>query len=207
MSKPRTGPAPATKNQLTVIWLLLLIAVAGIAVVVLGRLFGLGDVPPGPAVEEESILGRTFPDWQFDPLYAAEAPVSSESLKGKVVLLSFWATWCPPCRKELPQIAELGKEFAANEDFRLVTVSCGQTDFDSAKQESLRLLESRDLDVPTFFDPNATVLRAWQDWTGDNSIPVTFVLDREGKIRQFWVGGDPQYIGQMRQKIQETLAQ
>ena len=120
---------------------------------------------------------------------AATEPVSSESTKGKVVLINFWATWCPPCRKELPQVAALGKEFDADEDFQLITVSCGQQDFDSAKEASVGMLEKAKLDVPTYFDPDATILRQWQERTGNAMIPITLVLDREGKTSAYWIGG------------------
>ncbi len=207
MSNPPTGPASAPKNQLTILWFLVLIGIAGIAVAVLGRLFQMREADPEPAVEESAVLGRSFSSWKFLPLYGSDEPISSDAVKGKVVLLNFWATWCPPCRKELPQIAELAKEFAANEDFRLVTVSCGQNDFDGAKRESVQFLKKRNLEVPTYFDPKATVLREWQAWTGDSGIPVTFVLDRDGRIRGSWVGADSKYTGQMRRRVEEILNQ
>ena len=197
--------ASTTKSQFTVLWLLIITAVAGIAFLALARLFDLGRFAPGPAIDEAAVLGRTFGDWELLPLAAATEPVSSESTKGKVVLINFWATWCPPCRKELPQVAALGKEFDADEDFQLITVSCGQQDFDSAKEASVGMLEKAKLDVPTYFDPDATILRQWQERTGNAMIPITLVLDREGKTSAYWIGGDERYIGEMREKIKGLL--
>ena len=210
MSEPESTQTTAnqttpTKSQFTVLWLLIITAVAGITFLILARFLGFGGFAPRPAIDETAVLGQGFGNWEFIPLANAADPVSSESTKGKVLLINFWATWCPPCRKELPMLAELSKEFVNNDAFQLITVSCGQQDFDSAKEASVGLLEKKNLDLPTYFDPNADILRAWQERTGDASIPITLVLDREGKTRGFWIGENKRYIGEMEQKIKELL--
>ena len=206
MSESQQQPVRTTNTQLTVLWLLILVAIAGITLLIIAKLLGLIGPPPRPAIDETAILGQTFGDWKLLPLVNATEPVSSESTKGRVVLLNFWATWCPPCRKELPELAGLGKEFGSNEDFQLVTVSSGQDDFDSAEQASARLLAKENLDLPAYFDPNNTLLRIWQKRSGDASVPITLILDREGKARGYWIGANDRYIGEMRQKLKELLA-
>ena len=75
-----------------------------------------------------------------------------------VTLLNFWGTWCPPCRNELPHIAELRQRFAGREAFRLLAVSCppgGQADdVQSLQEDTASLLKRLGLDLPTYYDPD-----------------------------------------------------
>ncbi len=68
-------------------------------------------------------VGNRLADLNLLPLTGDSRPVSLRNLKNKVVLLNFWGTWCPPCRAELPHLAELRKRYAAQEAFRLLAVS------------------------------------------------------------------------------------
>ena len=72
--------------------------------------------------------------------------VSLKDLGGKVVLVNYWGTWCPPCVRELPQIEAIGERFAGREDFRLLAVSCGQgadEDFQTLREETEHFLDAR----------------------------------------------------------------
>ena len=94
-----------------------------------------------------------------------------KSLKGKVVLLNFWATWCPPCNRELPDMEALYEEY---KDQGLVVLAV--TDEDSAKVEPF--VSKRKLTYPVLLDPGRKV----NDEFGIEGIPKTFVYDRDGRL-------------------------
>ena len=94
-----------------------------------------------------------------------------KSLHGKVVVVNFWATWCPPCRKELPDLETLSQRF---KDQGLVVLAI--SDEDAAKVKPF--VEQHNLTYPVLLDPGDKVEKEF-DIEG---IPKTFVYDREGKL-------------------------
>lgn len=101
------------------------------------------------------------------------APLSLESYKGKWVLLNFWATWCAPCRKEMPMLSELQTEFGGG-DFEVVTVATGrnpppamQSFFDEIGVDNL----------PLHRDPKSGLAREM----GVLGLPITVILNPEGQ--------------------------
>ena len=120
-------------------------------------------------------------------------------LRGKVVLVNFWATWCPPCRREMPSIERLSR-LLKSADFEILAVNVAEnldTVFSFAGT-----LEP----VPTFpivFDRDSSVLRAWPV----RGLPTSFVLDKQGRIAYRAVGGrefdDPAILAQLRSLLDE----
>jgi cytochrome c biogenesis protein CcmG/thiol:disulfide interchange protein DsbE len=106
-------------------------------------------------------------------------PVASSSLKGKVVILDFWATWCPPCREEVPHLVRLQSKYRG-QGLEIVGLAL---DAGGAK------------DVRPFMDEhdvNYTMLLGNQDiakaYGSVQMIPTTFVIDRNGKIARRFIG-------------------
>lgn len=93
------------------------------------------------------------------------------ALRGKVVLVNFWATWCPPCRKEMPDLDALAHRFA---DKGLVVLSI--SDEDQAKVSSY--VRAHNLNYPILLDPG----RKTNDAFHIEGIPQSFVFNREGKL-------------------------
>ena len=96
---------------------------------------------------------------------------SLASLKGKVVLLNFWATWCPPCRKEMPDMERLSREFAKK---GLVVLAVSDEDRDVV----LGYLAKESYSFPFLLDPERKVQIAFHV----DSIPKSFVFDRTGNL-------------------------
>ena len=94
-----------------------------------------------------------------------------KSLRGKVVVVNFWATWCPPCRKELPDLEQLSERF---KDQGLVVLALSDEDVTKVKP----FVEQRNLTYPVLLDAGGRVAKEY-DVEG---IPKTFVYDREGKL-------------------------
>src|SRR6478752_1377096 len=94
------------------------------------------------AVEHEGV-GQPLPVLELAPLTGASEGLSLEKLRGKVALVNFWGTWCPPCNAEFPHMVELWEEFRGNPEFALVSVSCTQADkepMDALRQETAKFL-------------------------------------------------------------------
>lgn len=105
---------------------------------------------------------------------------SLSSFKGKVVLLSFWATWCGPCKQELPSMQALYKKMKAK-GLEVVGV-----DLAEEKQLVSRFVTSNGLSFPILLDSDVSVGSAW----GASSIPTNYLLDRSGRVIARVVGFD-----------------
>lgn len=99
--------------------------------------------------------------------------ISLADFQGKVVLLNFWATWCPPCRAEMPSIDRLAGELAG-EDIAVVALSVDRGPIERVKG-FLAEIGARNLGV--YHDPQNTVMRA----AGVLGLPITLILDRDGR--------------------------
>lgn len=107
--------------------------------------------------------------------------VSLEKLRGQVVLINFWATWCPPCRREMPSLQRLWQKLEKS-GLKIVAVNVGE-DADTV----LSFMGTLD-DSPTFpvvFDKDSAVLRAWPV----RGLPTTFLIDKKGRIVYRAIGG------------------
>jgi len=94
-----------------------------------------------------------------------------KDLRGQVVLVNFWATWCPPCRKELPDLETLYSRFQ-NQGLVILAIS----DEDAAKVKPF--IAARNIQFPILLDPGRKVNELFQI----EGIPKTFVYDRSGKL-------------------------
>ena len=103
---------------------------------------------------------------------------SLSSLKGKVVFLNFWATWCGPCRAEMPSMQSLHNKFK-DKGLEILAVNC----LEKAPQV-LSFLDSNGFSFPVALDTDGQVSAAY----GIQSIPTSFILDKEGKIVSRLVG-------------------
>ncbi len=101
------------------------------------------------------------------------------ALKGKVVLINFWATWCPPCRAEMPALEAVHRAYR---DAGLVVLAVDQME-DAASVQAFGA--QLNLSYPLLLDPDGTANRRYQV----RALPTTFFVDREGIIRDVTVGG------------------
>ncbi len=99
--------------------------------------------------------------------------VSLSDYKGKVVFVNFWATWCPPCRAEIPHFVELIDEYG-KDGFAIIGISI---DDPGDHKKIPGFMKQYKINYPILLDDNKTRF----DYGGIGSIPTTFVIDREGK--------------------------
>ena len=98
--------------------------------------------------------------------------------KGKVVLINFWATWCEPCRQEMPAIQRLRDRLGPNA-FAVIAVNVDEPD-----ARVRQFIKSTGLDLPVVMDPGKHVTRSW----GVRYLPVSFIVGADGRIRYRAVG-------------------
>ncbi|MGB7747955.1 MAG: TlpA disulfide reductase family protein [Verrucomicrobiia bacterium] len=119
------------------------------------------------------VVGAKFPD--FNETDVAGKPLSIANDKGKVVLIDFWATWCAPCRAELPNVLATYRKYH-DQGFEIIGISLDQ---DQTKLTSFT--KSMNMTWPQFFDGQGWGNKLAAKY-GIDSIPATFLLDGEGKI-------------------------
>ncbi|HTL60669.1 MAG TPA: TlpA disulfide reductase family protein [Nitrospira sp.] len=115
-------------------------------------------------------LSATAPAVGFNLKALDGASVSSQELAGKVVVLNFWATWCGPCKEEMPSLARLQSQFDP-EQVRIVTVTT-----DLYPQGIKQFLDHLGIDLPVLFDEDQEVSRLFTV----RGLPTTVVIGRDG---------------------------
>ena len=160
------GDAPVEARR-TIRWLIVtLVVAAGLGLVL------LTDGPP-------PVLGRgaEAPDFELPRLMEAP-PVSLSALRGQVVLLNFWATWCKPCEEEMPAMERLYRELGPR-GFELVAIS---VDEEPGLVKAFR--ERLGITFPIALDPDQESARLYQTM----GFPESVLVDREGNIVERYVG-------------------
>lgn len=119
---------------------------------------------------------------------------SLENYKGKVIFLNFWATWCPPCKKEMPDIENIYKEYGENKkDVVILGVNSEK------ENEAKKFLKDKGYTFPTVIDENSEVMRKYFI----QAFPTSFVIDKEGNVYGYVMGGLTKE--QIKQVIEEVL--
>lgn len=138
-----------------------------------------GPYPPNyvPAAQQESVMA---PDFTLPTTDGKSFKLSS--LKGKVVIIDFWATWCPPCRKGIPDLIELKKKYG-KKGFEVVGVSVDT----QTRPDVVPFMKEYGINYPIVYGNQSVT----QQYGGIESIPTTFVVDKKGKVIGSYVGWKP----------------
>lgn len=132
------------------------------------------------------------PDFNLKDQYGVTH--SLENYKGKVIFLNFWATWCPPCKKEMPDVESIYKEYEENKkDVVILGVNSEK------ENEAKKFLKDKGYTFPTVIDENSEVMRKYFI----QAFPTSFVIDKEGNVYGYVMGGLTKE--QIRQVIEEVL--
>ncbi len=140
-------------------------------------------------------VGEQAPDFTLSSLDGKETYTLSE-LRGQVVYLDFWASWCGPCRRSFPEVQALHKEYKGR-PFRVLAVS-----LDRKAADGLKFLEAQQAGFPSVFDEGGKVATRF----GVQSIPSAFVIGPDGKVAHSAVGFDPRGVPQLKAKIEGLIA-
>ncbi len=128
-----------------------------------------------PSERNLSLVGRQASDFTLKTVDGS--PVHLADLRGKIILLDFWATWCPPCRRELPTIEALSRKY---KDRNVLVFGVNDEDVATAKH----FLEKNHPDLATLHDGGGKVNKMY----GTHAIPTVLVIDPTGKIVAHFVG-------------------
>lgn len=142
-----------------------------------------------PLVEVSSLGVSPLGD-AADAAAAPEADAGPQ-LAGKVTLLNFWGTWCPPCRRELPGMVRLAARLADEPRFQLVAVSCGtgpRDDLEVIREETLSFLRERKLEIVPWADPDGRTRFQFAATMDFSAYPTTYLIGPDATVRKVWVG-------------------
>lgn len=142
------------------------------------------------------VVGNTAPVFTFPGLDGKM--VSLTDYKGKVVFLNVWATWCLPCREEMPSMEKLYQQLKG-EDFEILAVSIDAT---GAKAVGPFMKEYR-LSFPALLDPGGTI----QSLYGTTGIPESYIIGKEGLVEEIVIGpkdwSTPEVVRYFRDLLQK----
>jgi thiol-disulfide isomerase/thioredoxin len=171
------------KDKSTVILAaILLAAIVGVGVWQLGGSSSSGSSGGGgrsaPTVGSTTLDGRP---WRL------------ADQKGKVVLLDFWASWCPPCLAALPELKELHERYRSEPDFVMVGVS-----LDHTREHLDRFLQRNPLPYTVLYEPPHQLANAF----GVSGIPAIWIIGRDGKV----VGGGHLSVSEADRLVRKALS-
>lgn len=150
-----------------------------------------GDAGPAPG-SESPLVGKPAPNFELDLLDGSKFEL--QKLRGKVVVLDFWATWCGPCLRSTPLVEKVTSE--AGDDVQLIAVNLQET-----PTKIQKLLDRLELKLTTALDKDGLVAEKY----GATSIPHIVVIDREGTVARVYEGVSSDFEQKLRTAL-KTVA-
>ncbi len=121
-----------------------------------------------------AVVGNKAPDFKLEPVGGGK-PMSLSRFHGKAVVVVFWATWCPPCRHEIPALKDFYQSYTPK-GVQVVTVTL---DYRQTREDVVQFQQKYELPYTVLWDSGNKVSDAW----GVEGIPTNLVLDAEGVVR------------------------
>ncbi len=160
--------------------------------ILLGLLF---SALAATSLASSGLTGQAAPDFALKSASGENLRLSE--YRGDVVMVNFWATWCGPCRQEMPLLDELYSRYG-RVGFSLLGVN-----IDDNSSKAMNMVSELGVSFPVLFDSNKTVSKLYEV----EAMPVTVLIDREGTIRYVHNGYKPgyeeKYLDQIRSLLRE----
>lgn len=153
---------------------------------IIGLVTGMkGEPLPGFGEVNYSLVSMPAPDIVWKTVEGQ--PSSLKEYRGKVLLINFWGTWCPPCRRELPDIVAIREEFR-DRGFEVIGVAVNERPAGgrSIPENLAAFAEANDLDYPLVVSDAAGEVSSY--YGQPPSVPTTFVVNRQGQVVDVLVG-------------------
>jgi thiol-disulfide isomerase/thioredoxin len=143
------------------------------------------------------LMGRVAPDFELPSLDGKNIKLSD--LRGKAVLLNFWATYCGPCKIEMPWFVELQKEYGP-QGFQIVGVAMD----DASTEEIAKFAKAMNVNYPILLGKESV----GESYGGVNVLPTTFFLDRDGKLiaREFGLQSRSVFVDHIKKSMSRGQA-
>jgi peroxiredoxin len=135
-----------------------------------------GCGPTDEQLQGKAIKGQPAPNFMLTDLTGKEWQLSD--LRGKVVFINFWATWCPPCIQELPSMEAL-KQRLSTASFQMLTIL-----YSDRPELGQSMVNKSGYSFPVLIDTDAAVGRQY----GLTGVPETFIIDPQGILREKFIG-------------------
>ena len=146
-----------------------------------------------PLAAPADIVGKAAPDFALRSMKGPSLRLSEHL--GEVVVINFWATWCGPCRQEMPLLDELyGK-------YQLAGLILLGVNIDESVEPAVEMAQTLEVSYPVLFDTRKEVSRAYEV----SAMPVTVLVDRAGVVRYVSEGFKPGYEKRYTEKLRELL--
>ncbi len=130
---------------------------------------------------QQIAVGKDAPDFTLQSMDGKEVKLSD--FKGKKVYLKFWASWCGPCKKSMPELMELAAK--PDRDFEILTVIAPGIQGEKTVEQFPQWFQEQGYkDIPVLYDTKATTFQAYQI----RSIPTEYLIDSQGKIGKIQFG-------------------
>ena len=186
----------ATKKSNKQLWIMLALIIVVVAAILLLPSCGSRSGKAAADTESTTLVkaGEKAPDFTVEMFDGGKTSLAE--LKGKVVLLNFWATWCPPCRQELARVQKDIVDRFAGRNFVFLPVSRGEK-----REDVAAFREKNGCTFPMGLDPSQTTY----DLYASNYIPRNFLIDADGKVVSASVGYDPEEFDQLIKTIEKIL--
>ena len=136
-------------------------------------------------------------DFKLEDAFSGET-ISLAKLKGKVVFLNIWATWCGPCREEMPSMETLYDDLKGNKDFVMLAVSQDT----KGKSAVVQYVEKNGYHFKVLLDPENKVGESY----GVSGVPETFIIDRKGRIVAHHMGAFDWSRPDVKEALQQLLS-
>lgn len=121
--------------------------------------------------------------------------------KGEVLLLNLWATWCGPCRGEMPELVAMQNKYR-DKNFKVIGLNTDNEDVDEIKQFAAEMKLNYEL---AWLDQK-TAMGVFR-YTQFSAIPQSFLIDREGRLRGVFTGGGPRILGKMKEAVDKVVSE
>ena len=150
-------------------------------------------------------IGKIVPEVSLVPLNTSDTALM---LTGKITLLNFWGTWCPPCRQELPGLARLASRLSGEPRFQLIAVSCGggaRDDLDQLRGDTADFLTSTGIKISPWADPSGATRLNFTEAFDFRAYPTTYLIGPDRKVLAIWTGYSPSVETQIAQSVARSL--
>ncbi|MEJ7860627.1 MAG: TlpA disulfide reductase family protein [Pyrinomonadaceae bacterium] len=129
-----------------------------------------------------------------------ESTFKIEDKKGKILLLNLWATWCGPCRAEMPELVAMQEKYK-DQNFEII----GLNSDDESPEEIKAFVETMKLNYTIAWSDPKLIGELFKLSKANSAIPQTFLIDREGHLRGVFVGGGAKVVNQLKELVDKTV--